>query len=838
MLVGLDTKTPADSRDAECVEQLLLHPTHFKKQLIKFRPMELFSTSLTIVLLVSSTSFGQPFFDVPGTYATIQAALTAATPGGTVRIAPGTYTGPGNYDLDAGGKSIVIRGTSGASVTILDVQGSATTPRRGFVLSAGTASLVIEGLTIRNGYALWNGGGVLLTSSASPTIRQCVFESCVAADGGAISVEDASQAWIQFCTFRNCSATTGGAIRKVGAGNLSLLGCSFFDNTSTFAGGALVLIDGPVSITNCGFSNNSSAHGGVAWIFLLASVSFSHCQLSFNAATTNAGGAIICQNSTASVSLNHCSLFGNTAHSDGGALQVDAAHWEVNHCNFFGNTSVSGRGGAISANNATGLLNESELVANVALYEGGGIDAAFGGTLSIENSLIDGNTSIQFFGGGVNLRHGTSAIIADATITNNSAVHGSGLNVWAGSQVSLTGCRIAHNQAAGSAGAVQADGVGSSVVMTDCTIDSNTAPWTGGILASSSSTVTVIHSTITANSATVGDGGGFAIMHSAAATFRNCKITGNTAVGWGGGGHVTFGEASFEGCLFALNTAGGSSSALQVSNASGPSLLTNCTFAENAGIGSCVGTDNSTVEIRNSILWGNTPVAPVVTTYAGSPPTISYSCLNLGWPGIGNISADPLLMGSGPNQYRPSPSSPAINAASSALVPAELTTDLGNGPRILHGTVDMGAFEESIDMQGTADDLELASFVDGVFGSASRKVALAGSTLDITLISPNMGLVGGFVVLVATPFPATSPPPLVLGVPGLHLDFFAIVWLVDGGAPPPFGAMYFGASGLHRSYVVPPGLSGTNLRLQGAVLGPMATNGSYAISNAQEIEFL
>jgi hypothetical protein len=50
--------------------------------------------------------------DGPADFNNIQVAIDGATDGDVVEIKPGTYTGPGNYNIRFNGKPITVRGTA------------------------------------------------------------------------------------------------------------------------------------------------------------------------------------------------------------------------------------------------------------------------------------------------------------------------------------------------------------------------------------------------------------------------------------------------------------------------------------------------------------------------------------------------------------------------------------------------------------------------------------------------------------------------------------------------------------------------------------------------------
>jgi hypothetical protein len=69
--------------------------------------------ALILIALFLPLSAGATTLDVPGSYATIAAAVAAASDGDVIELADATYTGTGNYNVDFGGKSLTVESASG-----------------------------------------------------------------------------------------------------------------------------------------------------------------------------------------------------------------------------------------------------------------------------------------------------------------------------------------------------------------------------------------------------------------------------------------------------------------------------------------------------------------------------------------------------------------------------------------------------------------------------------------------------------------------------------------------------------------------------------------------------
>jgi predicted outer membrane repeat protein len=204
---------------------------------------------------------------VPAHQPTIQAAINAAQNGDYVLLQAGTYTGPGNYNINFAGKAITVQGIEGPSQTIIDIQATPQNQRTGFIFHANESSAsVLQGVTIKRGYQ-FNGAAIHISGSASPTIRNCVFtENHADCWGGALYYENGAGPTIAACCFfNNYSADDGGAIFGI-TGSPTIIDCQITNNVSAFTGGAITTFGGgSPKLSNSTLVGNSAYWGAAIY---------------------------------------------------------------------------------------------------------------------------------------------------------------------------------------------------------------------------------------------------------------------------------------------------------------------------------------------------------------------------------------------------------------------------------------------------------------------------------------------------------------------------------------------------------------------------------------------
>jgi len=123
-----------------------------------------------LVWAISGTAHGEIIHVPSPPYPTIQAGITAASPGDTVQVAPGTYHE--NIEMKSG---VVIQGAgAGDDPSIHSIIDGG---ENGSVVTAiGVDSIAkLDGFTIRNGYADYDHGGGMENFHSHPTVTDCTF---------------------------------------------------------------------------------------------------------------------------------------------------------------------------------------------------------------------------------------------------------------------------------------------------------------------------------------------------------------------------------------------------------------------------------------------------------------------------------------------------------------------------------------------------------------------------------------------------------------------------------------------------------------------------------------
>ena len=138
------------------------------------------------------------------------------TSGDVIELCDDTYIGPGNRDLDYGGKAITVRSQSGDPEScVIDCY----TLARGFSFTNGEGpSSVVEGIKIRRGQAV-AGGGIYCCTAPHPPSATASSPSAAPPRKGAGLYSSAGSPTVTGCLFHgNSSDVLGGGLLSYGHG--------------------------------------------------------------------------------------------------------------------------------------------------------------------------------------------------------------------------------------------------------------------------------------------------------------------------------------------------------------------------------------------------------------------------------------------------------------------------------------------------------------------------------------------------------------------------------------------------------------------------------------------
>jgi hypothetical protein len=321
---------------------------------------------------------------------------------------------------------------------------------------------------------------------------------------------------------------------------------------------------------------------------------------------------------------------------------------------------------------------------------GGGIDNE-GGTLTVSQCALSGNSAWR--GGAIN--NFGSLTVSDSTLSGNSASNNGG-GIANFGPLTVSHSTLAGNSTGSLGGAIYNFG-SASLTVTDSNLSGNAAGF-GGAIANNSGTVAVTSSTVASNSALVG--GGIFNGYGGTVTVTASTFASNTASYAGGGGIDNDSGAVLTviNSTFASNqaTTGGGID----NNAAAALTVTSSTFAGNAATTGGGIADAGTMAARNTILAGNT--AATGADLSGDLGSQGHNLIGDTGGGVGFAASDllnvdpvlgPLQDNGGPTATMSLlPGSPAVDAGDNTGAPD--WDQRGPGfPRIVGGTIDIGAFE-------------------------------------------------------------------------------------------------------------------------------------------------
>ncbi len=334
-----------------------------------------------------------------------------------------------------------------------------------------------------------------------------------------------------------------------------------------------------------------------------------------NFATGNhpvSSGGLICTESC--VRILNCRIIRNRARGYGGGLYGVDSFLVLEDCVFEGNSATSG--GGLFCSCGTAILRRCEFINNVAEARGGAVYIGGDASIAFHGSLFESNSAKS---GGALFNYDGEVAVNNCHIFDNAAEEkGGGMYNWG--EFSLINCHFAQNTAL-TGGALQ--DYNSESVITDCTFEGNHALGYSGLggagVFTSGGTSHVVPQPV-----------------SWGLTFIRCRFIGNRASGLAGGGLYCGSCApTLVHCLFAGNLAGQGGAIY--SNRSKPKL-SNCTMTQNRALNiGAICEKDSRAALDHCIVWGHEGIALSESVQA------SYSDIEGGWPGRGNIDVDPLF---------------------------------------------------------------------------------------------------------------------------------------------------------------------------------------------------
>ncbi len=624
----------------------------------------------SILISISSAAFATTYYIDPdgndsnsGTswataFKTINKGIDTSANGDTIEVNEGTYY----ENIDFNGKAITLRSTDPNNWTIVEetiIDGSNSTSVVKFGNSEGQTS-VISGFTIQHGYGggedYYAGGGIFCSGS-NPEIRNCVIKD------------------------NDADCDGGGGIACFG-GAPKIHNCIITHNITYCDGSGIMIANSKPQITNCIITRNSSGYYNGGGIYCSgADANIINCTIANN--STSVGGGIYI--SSSNPKITNCILWSNT----GGEISKYSSSPTVTYCcvqgGYTGTGNISSDPCFVNAG-----INDFHLSSNSPCINAGDPNTTGLGEMDIDNTA-------RYQGGRFDMG-------ADEKIYN---VHNVTQNKWYMAVQAAIDEAASNNEIIVYPGTyhegVNFNGKAITLTSTDpnnwnvvenTIIDGNNSISYPVLFSNSENANTVLKGfTIQRGSY------GIYCYVNTSPTIKRCIIKNHSDRGIYCGGSLC--HPTITNNIISDNNNYGICSITAIPsiknnliynqkygiyfNSSGAIVIRNNTIVNNTvnGIKKLSGTGGS-YSISNCIVWNNNDDLLNCTA--------TYSCIQDGDSGTGNISSDPCFVNAGINDFHLSSNSPCINAGDPNTTGLG-EMDIDNTARYQGGRFDMGADE-------------------------------------------------------------------------------------------------------------------------------------------------
>ncbi|OYT10692.1 MAG: hypothetical protein B6I18_07775, partial [Bacteroidetes bacterium 4572_112] len=609
----------------------------------------------------------------------------------TLTIAEGTYVqSQGYYKIGVDG-SIIAKGTADDNI----------------IFTAISEATGWRGIRFKN----------TPTSNITSVFQYCNFsygkangDSWIDKSGGVMLLENYSNVKILNSRFYNNYATShGGAIAMFYSSSPSIISSEFVNNSAGSVGGAMIIYSNSnPTIINTTIANNNSSNGGAMY-------------------NSNSNGPII-----------NCIIYGNTASS---SPQIYGTPTQIENCNIEGGFSAgvniydtipefvaptAGVGNAYAADTADYSLSSSSYLIDkgintyydhsygnfdvVGNFRYDGLNADIGAYEHISSTEVCGDISTNTVWSG--------SILMNCDITVDD---GSVLTIKPGTKIISTGHNMLDID-----GQLLAQGTYDSTIT--ITAWDKYEGWQGIIFKdiSTSNDSSKIEYCVITNKVyeSVGDNHGAIYVYNTNKILIRNNIIADNKGRYGGGLSIYGSSINVIGNFIGHNESIQYGAGIRLYNDN--SSIINNTIANNKNLstedGAGVFTDGTnTSEFKNNIIYlnfDNSGNHANLDNFSTAGLDLTYSCIEGGYSGIGNVSMDPLfknpsnIAGRATSykdyNYFLQNTSPALDAGSSSTTGLNIPIrDIIGKTRVYNSTIDMGCYEAKALMSfGCANNTE------------------------------------------------------------------------------------------------------------------------------------